>query len=143
MIGLMQSAYLTVAEVASELGISKDGVYKLIRRGKLPAIRRSERGLRISRLALDAYQRRLQDGGVRLPPIEHRSASLDELRVEFERETGLSPAEWEQRWKADQIEDSAENMALAIRALGLLLYAQDEHGQPDGRADQRAQRPAA
>ncbi|HUN79680.1 MAG TPA: helix-turn-helix domain-containing protein [Solirubrobacteraceae bacterium] len=71
----MDTAYLTVSEVAAELEISTAGVYKLIQRGKLPAIRRSERGLRVSRLALTAYQRRLQDGFQ--PPAvgepEHRS----------------------------------------------------------------------
>jgi len=57
----MQTAYLTVPQVAAELDISTDGVYKLIKRGKLPAIRRSERGIRISRVAFDAYQRRLRN----------------------------------------------------------------------------------
>jgi hypothetical protein len=54
-------------------------------------------------------------------PIVYIDATLDELRAEFERETKLSPAEWERRWKAGQIEDSAENMRLAVRALGLLV----------------------
>ena len=42
----------------------------------------------------------------------------------IERETGLSPSEWERRWKAEEIEDSAENMRLAIRALTLRLADQ-------------------
>jgi excisionase family DNA binding protein len=56
----VQDAYLTAAAIADELGISKSGVYKLIKRGRLPAIRHGKRNLRISHLALDAYQRRLQ-----------------------------------------------------------------------------------
>lgn len=116
----MRSAYLTIPEVAAELDISTSGVYKLITRGKLPAIRRSERGLRVPRPALDAYQRRLQQGSP-VPSIERTHTPLEELRAEFESDTGLSPHEWEQRWKADQIEDSHENMQLAVRALGLLL----------------------
>jgi excisionase family DNA binding protein len=122
----MQSAYMSIAEVAGELGITTSGVYKLIQRGKLPAIRRSERGLRVPRMALDAYKRRLQGHEPVVPPTAISTATLEESRAAFERETGLSPVEWERRWKAEQIEDSAENMALAIRALGLLLRAQDE-----------------
>ena len=45
---------------------------------------------------------------------------VDRLRAEFERETGLSPRAWERRWRADELEDTAEHMRLAIRALGLL-----------------------
>ncbi len=62
----MQSAYLTVPQVAAELDMSPDGVYKLIKRGRLPAIRRSERGLRVSRVALAAYLRRLRQSEVGL-----------------------------------------------------------------------------
>ena len=48
---------------------------------------------------------------------------MDLLNAEFERETGLTPRTWERRWKAKEIEDSAENMRLAIRALTLNLTA--------------------
>lgn len=124
----MQSGYLTVSEVAEALEISTSGVYKLIDRGKLPAVRRSERGLRVSRLALDAYRRRLH-GDAHTPSIEVVNTTLENARTEFERETHLSPAEWERRWKNEEIEDSAENMALAIRALSLLLRERDERDQ--------------
>jgi excisionase family DNA binding protein len=122
----MQTAYLTVPQVAAELDISADGVYKLIKRGRLPAIRRSERGLRISRVALDAYQRRLRHGGISLMPMPQPSADMEASRADFERETGFSPREWERRWKADEIEDSTENMRRAIRALALLLNERHE-----------------
>lgn len=140
----MQSAYMTVAEVAEALEISPSGVYKLIDRGKLPAIRRSERGLRVSRLAMDAYQRCLR-GDAHVPSIHIVSTTLEEARAEFERETHLSPAEWERRWKAEQIEDSAENMGLAVQALSLLLR---ERGQLEQRRDPHVEhassrRPAA
>jgi excisionase family DNA binding protein len=121
----VQTAYLPIAQVAAELDISTDGVYKLIKRGKLPAIRRSERGMRVSRAALDAYQRRLRLGdpvaATAEPDIE-----MDGLRVEFERDTGLSPREWERRWRAEEIEDSAENMRLTIRALTLQLAGRQQ-----------------
>ncbi len=129
----MQSAYMSIPEVAEELGISTSGVYKLIQRGKLPAIRRSERGLRVPRVVLDAYKRRLEGYKPAVPPPVISTATLKESRAAFERETGLSPAAWERRWKADEIEDSAENMALAIRALGLLLREEGEQGSREDR----------
>jgi excisionase family DNA binding protein len=112
-----QSPYLTAAEVAAELGISRHGVYKLIERGKLKAIRRSERNLRVSRLALDAYRRRLNNGAPAVEVVD--TVDVPAEVAAFERETGMSPVEWERRWKADRIEDTAENMRLTIRALAL------------------------
>jgi len=128
---VMQGAYLTVPQVAAELDMSSDGVYKLIKRGRLPAIRRSERGLRVSRVALAAYLRRLRQGDAsdaRAQELGTREVGLDMdlLRTEFERETGLSPREWERRWKAHELEDTAEHMRLAIRALGLLVAEQQQ-----------------
>jgi excisionase family DNA binding protein len=114
---MAESQYLTVSEVAADLGITRHGVYKLIERGKLKAIRRTERNLRVSRLALDAYRRRL-NGEASAAKV----AGLVDVAAEaaaFETETGLAPAEWERQWKADHIEDTAENMRLTIRALAL------------------------
>jgi len=121
----MQSAYLTVPQVAAELDITTDGVYKLIKRGKLAAIRRSERGMRVSRVAFDAYQRRLHNGD-ETPSVSPSEPhiELDGLQAEFENDTGLTPREWERKWKAQEIEDSAENMRLTIRALTLHLAKQ-------------------
>jgi excisionase family DNA binding protein len=134
----MQSAYLTVPQVAAELEISTDGVYKLIKRGKLPAIRRSERGLRVSRVAFDSYQRRLCHSETPVTPIPEPHVDVDGLSAEFERETGLSPRTWEHRWKAEKIEDSAENMRLAIRALTLNLA---ERHKPASRQSTAARKP--
>jgi excisionase family DNA binding protein len=132
----VQSAYLTVPQVAAELDMSSDGVYKLIKRGRLPAIRRSERGLRVSRVALAAYLRRLRQSEVGLQQGEvsqsevsnararETSLDVDRLRAEFELETGLSPREWDRRWTAHELDDTAEHMRLTIRALGLLVAEQ-------------------
>jgi excisionase family DNA binding protein len=127
----MQNAYLTIPEVAAELDITTDGVYKLIKRGKLAAIRRSERGMRVPRVAFDAYQRRLHNDA-EAPSVapSELSSELDGLQAEFELDTGLTPREWERKWKAREIEDSAENMRLAIRALTLQLAEQQ---RPAGR----------
>ena len=124
MLMTMQAAYLTVPQVATELDISTDGVYKLVKRGKLAAIRRSERGMRVSRVALDAYQRRLRNGKVPSVSTPELNIELDGLHAEFERDTGLTAREWERRWKAEEIEDSTENMRLTIRALTLRLAEQ-------------------
>jgi excisionase family DNA binding protein len=128
---IMHNAYLTVPQIAAELDITTDGVYKLIKRGKLPAIRRSERGMRVSRVAFDAYQRRLRHGATQsmsTPELDVETSGG--LHAEFERDTGLSPREWVRRWKAEEITDSAENMRLAIRAITLHLA---EQHQPVGR----------
>jgi excisionase family DNA binding protein len=122
----VQTAYLTIPQVAAELDISTDGVYKLIKRGKLPAIRRSERGMRVSRVAFDAYQRRLRHGETPSVSIPKLNVEIYGLHAEFERDTGFSPREWERRWKAEEIEDSAENMRLTIRALTLHLTEQQK-----------------
>lgn len=126
----MQNAYLTVPQVAAELDISTDGVYKLIKRGKLPAIRRSERGMRVSRVAFDAYQHRLHHSETPATPTPGPNIDVDLLNAEFERDTGLTPRTWERRWKDEEIEDSAENMRLTIRALTLNLA---EQHKPAGR----------
>jgi excisionase family DNA binding protein len=120
-----QSAYLSVSEVATELDISPDGVYKLVKRGKLPAVRRSERGMRVSRAALDAYRRRLQHGEVAVTVVPEIGPEAQELRVRFQSETGLEPDEWMRRWKADELEDSAENMQMTLRALSLKVAERD------------------
>jgi excisionase family DNA binding protein len=134
----MQTAYLTIPQVAAELDISTDGVYKLIKRGKLPAIRRSERGMRVSRAAFDTYQRRLRDGKASLLSTPGPNAEMNVLHTEFERDTDLSPREWERRWKAEEIEDSAENMRLTIRALTLNLA---EQPKPADRQNTAADKP--
>lgn len=113
-----------------------DGVYKLIQRGKLPAIRRSERGLRVPRIVLDAYRRRLETGPASVPIIAG-DETHEQLLLAFERETGTPPGEWTRSWRAGQIEDSAENMHFMIRALGLLLHEQESReashtGSPPG-----------
>lgn len=123
---VQQCAYLRVSEVAAELGISSDGVYKLIKRGRLPAVRRSERGTRVSRVALDAYQRRLQHGEIAVPIVPETRSEGEDPRAGFVRETGLHPREWTRLWKADQLEDSAENMRLTLRALSLLVAERDK-----------------
>jgi excisionase family DNA binding protein len=127
-VDFVNPGYLTVAEVAAELEMTNDGVYKLIRRGKLEGVRRSERGLRVPQEALADYQRRL----IKRPhtvSIELTGAS--NARADFEAATGVSAAEWQRRWKADEIEDTIDNMLLTIRSL-VLLVAEARSGTADG-----------
>lgn len=112
--------YLTVAEVADELEMTPSGVYKLIQRGRLKAIRKTAHGTRIARIALDAYLRRV--AGEEPLPIASMGAgeqSLSDLRAEFERETGRTPEQWQRLWKDDRIEDTHANMIWTVRSLAL------------------------
>ncbi len=125
---LMEGRYLTVAEVAAALEMTNDGVYKLVARGKLPAVRRSERGMRIPQAELAAYQRQLAER-VRTVSIELRTTPG--AVAAFEAAAGVSAAEWQRRWKADEIEDTVDNMILTIRAL-VLLAAEADANRADG-----------
>lgn len=109
------SSYLTPAEVAAELAMSADGVRKLVRNGKLKAIKVSERRIVISCAALASYRRRINGEGPsapELPPVGDLPALIDR----FERTAGCSAATWLERWKRDEIKDSAVNMALVMQA---------------------------
>jgi excisionase family DNA binding protein len=123
----MEARHLTVAEAAAELEMTNDGVYKLIKRGKLEGVRRSERGLRVPQAALAAYRRRLADRS-RVLSIEITGTSRDVAA--FHAAARASPAEWQRRWKADEIEDTFDNMILTIRAL-VLLAAQADRDTTD------------
>lgn len=122
---MAMSPYLSVGEVSGELGISKSGVYKLIQRGRLRAIKRSERGTLVPRLALDAYRRRLEGGAPSAPSVVEEAGDLGTIAAAFSRETGSSPKEWIDAWKADRLEDSAINMRHTIRALAILAAERD------------------
>jgi len=43
----------------------------------------------------------------------------------FEAVTGISAAEWQRRWKADEIEDTTDNLILTIQALIVLVAEAD------------------
>lgn len=134
----MPYPYLTPEELAAELEISTGAASELIAQGRIPAIEPSPGILLVSRLALDAYRRRATGEGFPIPPIKFSNKSLGERRAEFEAESGMSPAEWERRWAADEIEDSAENMRHAVRAASLLLYGAEQGSQRSGYAETRS-----
>lgn len=116
----MQRPYLTIEELAAELELPITAARALTDKGELPALEPSPGSLLVPRLALDAYRRRIAGEVPPRPAIEIVSKSPEESRAEFEAKTGMSPVEWQARWAADEIEDSAENMVLTMDAYGLL-----------------------
>ncbi len=113
-----QTVNLTVPQVGERLGMTPDGVYKLIQRGKLDAVRFSARKTRVSQEALDAYiaqhQATVQRFRDRTPTGDPRV-----LRERFLEQTGQTPEQWLAAWKRDEIADTAENGQLLVRAVAL------------------------
>ena len=109
---------LTVPQAAERLAMTPDGVYKLIQRGKLEAVRFSARKTRVSQKALDAYiaqhQAAVQQFRDRAPTGDSRV-----LRERFLEQTGQTPEQWLAAWKRDEIADTAENGQLLVRAVAL------------------------
>jgi len=125
--------YLTPAEVGREIDMSADGVRKLVRKGQLKALRLSARKIVIPRPALAAYQRRVN--GER--PVEFQMPAVgdpDELAREFQEATGRDPAGWIAAWKGDEIEDSADNMALMAQASAICAALMQRSESPTGQA---------
>lgn len=128
-IAALEEEFLTAAQVAGELGMSPDGVYKLINRGKLKAVRRSERNVRVPRLALNAYLRRLNNEPrvtVELP--EPPGAQADELIAQFSDQTGSDPESWLHEWRIGKFEDTVDTAKLVIAAM--LLHVPADGGEP-------------
>lgn len=123
---VQQPEYLTLEQAAAELDISVAGVRKAIQRGTLKAVRRSPRRRVISRGAIEAYRTR----GVRLEvPIR----TIEELRADFEQETGMTARAWQDAWRAGRIPESADSFRLGATAMTILAVdAEDGSGQRRG-----------
>jgi excisionase family DNA binding protein len=116
-----ETPYLTVKEAAAALGISEDGVRKLIRREKLRAIKRSERNTLIPRPAFNAYVRKLNADGPQ--PLGRAAAegTLAERVAAFVDEAGKEPRQWLDDWlSAGPGHDDAKSADLAVSAVGLV-----------------------
>lgn len=122
--------HLTVPEAAHELGITASGVYKLIQRGRLKAIRQSERRTFVPEPALRAYQARL-NGERPVTNLPDSDLSTAEARRMFKEEFRREPEEWLAAWKADDLADTAENNRTAIRALAVLVEPDPESDAQD------------
>ena len=99
--------------------MTDDGVRKLIRKGKLKALRLSERKTIVPRAALEAYQRRVAGHSGRVTFQMPELGDPVELAHRFEAATGYSPEAWLLAWKRDELEDRAENMELMVQASAL------------------------
>ncbi len=123
------SPYLTVPEAAKLLEMTPQGVRALIDKGRLRAIKRSERKTLVPRFAIDAFQARLNGGG---PPsvddevLAPLSARLDD----FQSRTGCDPAQWLGHWRTDPGRDTSEAMRVTIAALALLLETEQQGEKP-------------
>lgn len=117
----MDSELLTVKEVSDELGISTDGVYKLIRRGRLECEAKSAHSKRVRRSALEAYRQSFA------PPS--RRPTMPEVLAEFSVSTPLSPEEFERRWLARELDDTGENVRLWAMARMLSRWLAEERGK--------------
>ena len=53
--GTTERTWLTVPEVAEELGIPRSRGYELVARGDLPAVRIGERSIRVNRRELERF----------------------------------------------------------------------------------------
>jgi excisionase family DNA binding protein len=113
---------LTVPQVAERLGMTADGVYKLIGRGKLDATRLSARKTRVTEAALRRYTERHQDAVRRLREATPE-ANPEALRQQFTDTTGSTPEQWLQAFKRDELDDTPENMRLLVRAIALRAAA--------------------
>jgi excisionase family DNA binding protein len=110
---------LTVAEVAERLEMTADGVYKLIQRGKLDAVRLSARKTRVSAQSLEGYMHGSQAWVDRYLSAQPR-IDVQTLRDMFTADAGMSPEDWLAAWKRDEVEDTAENMQRLARAAALV-----------------------
>lgn len=111
--------FLDVRQVALELRMTEEAAYDLIRGGGLKAVRRSDREVYVSRLALAAYRRRLDGYGPN--STRPRSGySLEQLGQMFENHTGLPPEQWLAEWKQrDQTDQPADVAQLAVQAIAI------------------------
>jgi excisionase family DNA binding protein len=113
--------YLTVKEAAAALGISEDGVRKLIRREKLRAIKRSERNTLIPRPAFNAYVRKLNGDAPQPLGMAVAEGALAERVAAFMLQAGKEPRQWLNDWlSAEPGQDDAESVDIAVSAVGLV-----------------------
>ncbi len=85
-----ETDYLTVPEVAQRLGMTPDGAYKLIQKGKIGAVRLSERKLRVPVAAFDRYTVELQHR-IKRDSANPKLASADVLGKTSSPRSGRRP----------------------------------------------------
>jgi excisionase family DNA binding protein len=132
---LQDQLFLKPSEVARRLSVDRSTVYRWMDDGTLPSVWVGPQSRRIPAGALEVYLQRRQPGGEERERseiaelIKQVSSSTSQASSEFEHETGMSPNEFSDRWRQSDIEDTAENTRLALRALALKSVRAAE-GQP-------------
>lgn len=115
----VDSRYLTVPQVASDLQLDVSAVYKMCKTKELPSVRFGK-SVRIPRLIYERHLQGLEGGGPeRLEHEEIAGPRRDARLAEFRAGTGKDPEAWLEEWRSGEIPDTPENTRQAIRALGL------------------------
>jgi excisionase family DNA binding protein len=110
--------YMRVRDYAQRFNLSESAVYKKIDRGEIRAIRIGKT-VRIPSSEMERYLNPtevLQQAG---PPQDGQPPRLDDRAAQFTKETGLTPAEYVERWRSGDIPDTPESARRAIEALAL------------------------
>lgn len=109
--------YLTPSEVARELDCTPRNVQKLIKDGKLPALKKSERKTVVSRWALETYLRKI-NGQPRL--VTEVIVDAKTLAEQFSAQSGgMTPRAFYLEFKAGRVADTSQNMGLLVTAIAL------------------------
>lgn len=107
----MEDARMTIKQVADELEITPHGVYRLIERGRMTAVKVSARQTYILRSELDAYKRTFSS-----PRTNRVSTLMPERLTNFVLATGMRPDEFLEAWKIRSVEETPESIRLAGQA---------------------------
>lgn len=116
---MTKTDFLTIPEVASRLDMTPDGVYKLIQRGKLEAVRLSERKTRVAPQTVDAYIAAQQEAVAGFRSRGPQTGTQEGLTQAFRSEFGATPADFLAAWKAGRVEDTPENMQTLAKAASI------------------------
>jgi len=69
--------YISIQEAVILFGISRDTIYRQIKKGNIPAVNLGERLTRISRVHIEAMFPKVEDIQSTQPPIEHTKLNYD------------------------------------------------------------------
>jgi excisionase family DNA binding protein len=119
-----KSYYLKPKVVAERLSLSDSQVYRLIEKGEIPSVRIGQGSVRVPAGALEAYIEARTTGKVEpkrvsLNQLPSDREELAEIANAFEERAGHDPFDFVLKWRAGEIEDTAENARRAIDALAL------------------------
>jgi excisionase family DNA binding protein len=125
--GRYSAPYLKASEVARILDMDVSTIYKMCADGVIPSIRVGEKAVRIPSAAFQAFltrEERRARGRALLEEARQLGGDAAIEAVErqaqgFYERTGYSAHQFVERWRAGDIDDSAENASVLIEALSL------------------------